>query len=121
MSQASHDYWREAFMLALESMDRFDIVETMTAEQLNEMGEALSGSYENYGDAFYSPPASDRIADIERHHEARFAALQREFDAYRDNAEAAVKQALRQPSDASVSIGKHGEVTRYGGRSERIQ
>jgi len=121
VNEASNDYWQEAFMLALESMDRFDIVESMTPEQLKEMGEALSGSYENYGDAFYSPPASDRINDIERHHKARFAALQREFDDYRANAETAVKQALRQPSDADVSIGKYGEVTRYGGRSERIQ
>jgi hypothetical protein len=32
----------------------------------------------------------------------------------------AVKRALRQHSDANVSIGEYGEVTRHEGRSERI-
>ena len=71
--------------------------------------------------AFYSPPSSDRVHAIEREGSAKMARLQAEFDAYRNNAEVAVKRALRQGPDANVSIGKNGEVTRWGGRIERIQ
>ena len=71
--------------------------------------------------AFYSPPASDRYAQIEREWKARLDAKQAELDAYRDNAETAIKKALRQRSDAQVTIGKYGEVLRHGGRTEVIQ
>jgi hypothetical protein len=47
--------------------------------------------------------------------------LQSEYDEYRNNAETAVKRALRQHGDAHVTIGEHGEVTRHGGRMEIIQ
>ena len=55
-------------------------------------------------------PSSDRHAQIEREWEAKFKALQREFDTYRGNAETSVKIALSQHSNANVSIGEHGEV-----------
>ena len=71
--------------------------------------------------AFYSPPASDRLSDIEREWKAKNAALQREFDAYRGNAETAVRKALKQYDDANVSIGEHGEVFKHGGRTVQIQ
>lgn len=71
--------------------------------------------------AFYSPPSSDRINEIEREHAERFKRLEREFEQYRDNAETAVKKALRQHHDARVTIGPHGEVLRHDGRITQIQ
>jgi hypothetical protein len=115
------DYWQEAFEIALDEMGLFHIIESMTPEQRKEIGQALAVSHECYGMAFYSPPASDRLNEIEREHKAKFDALQREFDAYRNNAETAVKKALGQYSDAQVSIGEYGEVLRHGGRTEVIQ
>lgn len=115
------EYWQEAFEIALDEMDLFSIVEGLTTEQRKEIGEALAGSHECYGMAFYSPPPSDRLNDIEREWKRKYEALQAEFDAYRGNAETAVKKALRQYSDAQVSIGEYGEVFRHGGRTEQIQ
>lgn len=117
----SADYWEEAVSIAFDEADAWAVYESLTKEQRDFIGQSLQGSHENYGMAHYSPPASDRINQIERDAEAKIKALQREFDAYRDNAETAVKRALRQHSDASVSIGDHGEVIRYDGRTTVIQ
>jgi len=62
------------------------------------------GGHEYYGMAFYSPPWSDRMGDIEAEWKARLKRLQAEFDAYRNNAETAVKQALRQYDDEPETL-----------------
>lgn len=115
------EYWQEAVEIALDEMGLYHIVETMTAEQRAEIGQALAVSHECYGMAFYSPPPSDRLNQIDRENKAKLDALQDEFDRYRANAETAVRKALRQYSDTSVSIGEYGEVFRHGGRTEQIQ
>jgi hypothetical protein len=71
--------------------------------------------------AFYSPPASDRLDAIESEWRAKYNRLAAEFEKYQNNAETAVKRALRQYSDTQVSIGEYGEVFRHGGRTEQIQ
>jgi hypothetical protein len=110
------DYWAECISDAAEECGL-----DMTAEQLSSIAASVQAGHENYGMAFYSPPPSDRLSDIDRRWQQRFDALQSEFDAYRGNAEKAVGKALRQFSDASISIGEDGEVFRHGGRTERLQ
>lgn len=110
------DYWKECISIAAEECGL-----DLTNEQLNELAEGVSGGHEHYGMAFYSPPPSERISDIEDEWKRKLASLQAEFDAYRTDAETAVKRALRQHSDTNISIGKHGEVLRHDGRTEQIQ
>lgn len=110
------EYWEEC---VASSFDEHKI--TATLSQLKAVANDVKGGHENYGMAFYSPPASDRMADIEREWKKKYNDLRREFDRYRHNAETAVKQALKQYDDANVSIGEDGEVTRYDGRTTRIQ
>lgn len=117
----SASYWEEAVSIAFEEADAWSAYAGLTKEQRDHIGESLQGSHENYGMAHYTPPASDRLNQIEREADARLKALQREFDAYREDAETAVKRALRVRSDASVAIGKHGEVVKYDGRTTVIQ
>ncbi len=112
----SLDYWKECIAIAADECGA-----TLTAEQIEEIAESVKGGHECYGMAFYSPPASDRYSQIEREWQARLDAKQAELDAYRNNAETAIKKALRQHSDAQVTIGKYGEVLRHGGRTEVIQ
>ena len=112
----SLDYWKECISLAADECGA-----VLTEKQLNEIAESVKGGHENYGMAFYSPPASDRYGQIEREWKAKLDAKQAELDAYRDNAETAIKKALRQHSDAQVTIGEYGEVLRHGGRTEVIQ
>lgn len=110
------DYWKEC--IAEEaSVNNLELTE----EQLTNIAKAVSISHEHYGMAFYSPPSSDRLNDIEREYEGKLKAAEQRLEVYRANAEQAVKQALHQHRDDQVSIGEHGEVTRYGGRIERIQ
>jgi len=116
MTTAEKDYWEEGIA---QSAEECGLV--MTKEQLAHLVEAVAGAHENYGMAFYSPPASDRYDEIEREYKAKIAALERASERYRDNAEKAVKRALRQQDDANVSIGEYGEVFRHGGRTEQIQ
>ena len=110
------DYWRECISIAAEECGL-----TLTQKQLDCLVESASSGHENYGMAFYKPPSSDRLKTIENEWKEKFRKLQAEFDAYRGDAEAAVKRALRQHSDSNVSIGKYGSVFRHGGRTEQIQ
>lgn len=118
---SGEEYWEEAVAIAFEEAGAWHAYEGLSKEVRAQIGASLQGSYENYGMAHYSPPASDRLHQIEREAEAKLKALQREFDNYRDDAETAVRKALRQRVDTQVSIGKHGEVLRHGGRTEVIQ
>lgn len=110
------DYWKECISLGAEECGL-----TITPEQLGELAASVAGGHECYGMAFYSPPASDRLNEIEREWKRKYDDLRAEFDRYQINAETAVKQALRQDPKASVSIGKYGEVVRHGGRTTVIQ
>ena len=110
------DYWRECIG---QAADECELV--LTPEQLTCLADAASGGHEHYGMAFYSPPDSDRLGDIENGWRAKLKAQQDEHERYVRNAETAVKQALRVHRDDQVSIGQHGEVLRHDGRTERIQ
>lgn len=112
----TNDYWKECVSIAADECGL-----KLTKEQLECLAESFEGCHDNYGLAFYSPPSTDRISDIERQWKAKLAAKELELERYRNNAETAVKQALRQRSDAIVSIGEYGEVFRHGGRTEQIQ
>ena len=110
------DYWKECISLAAE-----DCGLTMTDDQLESLADSVKGGHENYGMAFYSPPSHERMDDIEKEWKEKLKAKDQELERYRANAETAVKRALRQHSDANVSIGEYGEVTRYDGRAMRLQ
>lgn len=91
---------------------------TFTREQIENISGAVRVAHENYGLAFYTPPASDRLREIEQKHERRIKELKDEFQAYREDAEKAVKIALKCRPDDHVSIQEYGEVFLHG---ERIQ
>lgn len=110
------DYWTECLENAA-----YEAGFVLTKEQINVLSIAVEAGHDNYGQCFYRPPDSDRYHELERQHEKRIAVLEKEKENYISNAEKAIKQALGQRPDAQVSIGDHGEVTRYGGRIERIQ
>lgn len=110
------DYWKDCIAEAAAACDL-----PLTTGQLECLAEGAKGGHECYGMAFYSPPASERLAVIEDGWKTKYAKLEIEFEKYRGNAETAVKQALRQHGDAIVSIGEYGQVTRHDGRSTVIQ
>lgn len=110
------DYWAECLSQSCEEAGI-----QLTSEQIAGLAKDIETAHDNIGQAFYQPPASDRYNEIEREWQRKYKSLQAEFDKYRGNAENAVKQALNQSPDAQVGIGEYGEVTRYGGRIERIQ
>lgn len=116
MSDCYQDYWRECISIAAEECDL-----TLTIDQLDALAESAKSGHEHYDMTFYSPPPSDRISDIEDEWKRKYKTLQAELEAYRNNAETAIKRALRQYDDASVSIGEYGEVFRHDGRTEQIQ
>lgn len=113
---AQQDYWKECISIAAEECDL-----TLTPEQLDCLASSAESGHDHYGMAFYSPSWSERFSEIEDGWKAKLKAMQAEFDAYRGDAEAAVKLALRVHRDDQVSIGKHGEVLMHNGRTERIQ
>lgn len=112
----SLDYWKECISIAADECGL-----SLSDDQLTALAEGAESGHEYYGQAFYSPPASERLSDIEDEWKRKLAALQAEFDAYRNNAETAVKRALRQYDDANISIGEYGEVLRHDGRTTQIQ
>jgi len=110
------DYWEECL-----SDGAYECELVISSEQLTALAESVKIGHEHYGMAFYSPPSSDRFKDIEREWKTKLAALQGELDTYQRNAEIAIKKALGQRSNDSVSIGAYGEVFLNGGRTEQIQ
>lgn len=112
-------YYQEAFEIAMEEAGCWNLVEQMTAEQRAEIGEGIAGSVECEGMAFYTPPASDRISEIEREKDARYRRLETEFERYRETAEGHVKRILRVHRDDPVTIQSDG-IYRHGGRTEQI-
>lgn len=116
MRDVYKDYWKECIAIAAEECDL-----TLTEEQLEYLASSAEIGHDHYGMAFYSPPDSDRIHDIEREWKAKLKAQQEEHERYVNNAEIAIKQALRVHRDDPVTIGSHGEVLLYGGRIVQIQ
>lgn len=112
MTDVYDKYWIESVEIAADESGA-----TLTKEQIEYIAGSVQGAHENYGMAFYSPPSSDRLEAIESEWRAKHAALQKEFDKYRGNAEGAVHRISRLHRDTSVSIGDHGEVTAHNGRS----
>jgi len=110
------DFWKECISIAAEECGL-----VITDEQLAVIAESVEGGHENYGMAFYSPPDHERVDDIEKEWKAKLKAKDKEMETYRNNAETAIKKALNQYTDASVSIGEYGEVLRHGGRTVQIQ
>lgn len=113
---SAQDYWKECISIAADECEL-----TLTPKQLDYLASSAESGHEHYGMAFYSPSSSERLNEIENEWKNKLKALQSEFDAYRDNAETAVRKALRQHRDDQISIGEHGEVLRHSGRTERIQ
>lgn len=110
------EYWIECLSIAADECGA-----SLTTEQRDFIASAIKDGHDTYGMAFYSPPASDRLNEIESEWKAKLDRLQKQFDIYMGNAETAVKKALRQYPDANVTIGEDGEVHRHDGRTTQIQ
>lgn len=121
MSEPETDYWAEAVSCAFDEADAYSAWTALSDQQKSQIARSLEISHECYGMAFYQPPASDRLNAIEREWKAKYEALEKQFDVYREDAKTAVRQALGQQTDANISIGKYGEVRLHNGRSDRIQ
>lgn len=102
------DYWSEAVSEALDSVG----IEASSG-QIKEIAEGMSISHENYGMAFYSPPASDYFDREVDEWKRKYKALQEELEQYQANAERAVKRAYKLSQDVPISIEKYGEVKRW--------
>lgn len=116
MSDPYLNYWIECIACAADE-GGIDL----THEQVLQLAEGAQGGHENYGQAFYSPPASDRINVIESEWQRKYYLLKKEFDKYTQNAETAVRQALGIHESYPVTIHEYGEVQRHGGRTDRVQ
>lgn len=92
---------------------------SLPQEQLECLAGFAQAGHENYGMAFYSPSTTDRMDGMRREEAVKLKRLQEEFDAYKRNAENAIKRAL-EIDDAEVGIEKGGWVTKYAGRTERV-
>ena len=102
-----------------EAADECDL--KLTPEQLNCLAVPQKSDTNTMAWRSTRRHGATSMGDIEREATDKLNRLQAEFDAYRNDAETAVKRALRQYDDAQVTIGKRGEVLRHGGRTERIQ
>lgn len=113
-------YYQEAFELAMDAAGCWHLVEQMTLEQREAVGQGIAGSVENEGLAIYRPPASDRINAIEREWQQRLDDERDRTEAARVGAEKAVRSLLRIPRDIPITVTDGGEVYRSDGRTTRI-
>jgi len=73
-------YWRECLSDAATECGL-----EITSSQLDILSEAIENAHENYGMAFYTPPASDRFADMEREHAKEKKRLKLEAEKARED------------------------------------
>jgi len=97
------EYWEECIATAAEECGA-----ALTPEQIECIAGAAESCHENYGMAFYSPPAGDRIAVIEGECRAKVKAAQDEADRIRSDFVANVCMRRRcDPSDVQLEGGGH--------------
>jgi thiamine pyrophosphate-dependent acetolactate synthase large subunit-like protein len=113
-SDAAKEFWIECISNAAEECSL-----TLSPEQLDSMANYVQVSHENYGQAFYSPPASDRLSEIQREHSAAIHAMKNDADRAERNAKDAIRKLARVHRDDHITI-EDGGVFRHGGRTERI-
>lgn len=113
-------YYREAFEIAMDEAGCWSLIEQMSEVQRKAVGESLAGSAENESLACYSPPASDRVASIEREWRQRVDEERDRTEVARKGAETAVRRALGIAKDIPISVTDGGEVYRADGRMTRI-
>ena len=77
---STNNYWEECIGIAADECGL-----KLTDEQLKCLASSAEGCHENYGLAFYSPPASDRIAEIERGCKAKIEAAEANAERYRSD------------------------------------
>jgi hypothetical protein len=105
------EYWQECIS---EGAD--DCSLSLTDEQLLSLAKAISVGVGCFGMAFYSPPDSDRYAEIEREWKSKLDNLQSEFNSYKINAENTMKKALN--VDVDITIEPGGKVSCFSERWE---
>jgi len=115
MTDHKLDYWIES---VASSLGEHGI--SATKEQIQAVAEDIQISHEQFGMAFYSPPGTDRIADIDRQWKEKNDALEKQKQVYEKNAEAAIKRALGLNRDTPISIDRNGDVFMHDGRTEQI-
>jgi hypothetical protein len=95
VSDPVRDYWAECVAIAAN-----DCGLTLTEEQLQCLAGAMESGHEHYGLAFYTPPASDRISDVQRECDRRLAEQraesQQQLDAARERDEDRARVIRRQ-------------------------
>ena len=97
------DYWGECVALGCEEAGI-----AITREQIKELAAFVESGHENYGQAFYSPPATDYFEHEKRKQADLLKEARDELERYRSNAEAAVRRALNLRSDTHVTITPNG-------------
>ncbi|PHM50149.1 hypothetical protein [Xenorhabdus sp. KK7.4] len=105
------EYWQECISCGAD-----DCGLVLTDEQLLSLAKTVSNGHGYYGMAFYSPPDSDRYAEIEREWKSKLNKLQSEFNSYKINAENTMKKALN--IDADITIEPGGKVSCFSERWE---
>jgi len=120
MSDAYAEYYREAVELAFDGCGLWDAIKDIPAATMLEIGAAIAESVENQSLAIYSPPASDRLASLEREWRQRVEDERDRTEAARKGAETAVRNILRIHRDVPLSVTDGGEVYRSDGRMERV-
>ena len=104
--RTDHDYWREVVMNAADGCDL-----ELTREQRESMADAMSAAHDRYGLAFYTPPSSDRMAEIEAEHKREVTRLRAEMDAYRATVQEGLKVRYEiNGQGTQVDIDVHGRV-----------
>lgn len=116
MAEPHVEYWLEALEYA---MDALGVLGALTDEQRREVARSLCISAENQSLAFYNPPASDRIASVEREKAAALAQERAENERVLANVRAVLARQMGVRT-SDLSIGHDGRVFLNGGRTVEI-
>ena len=108
MADVHLEYWRECILTATE-----DAGIELPVATVNVLAEAVMNGHENYGQAFYQPPASDRLAVIKEEHARELAKKDAEHREETRRFDRAIRRANGWYSDVHYEIDSIGCIRRF--------
>lgn len=105
MSDKRVDYWMECIAEAAQECDA-----DLTESQLECIAESVAMGHECYGMAFYTPPPSDRIAEVEREWKKKYDKLKKRFDDFMERYDKGIRNLAGLRKGAHYDVHEDGEI-----------
>lgn len=112
-------YWEEALSDAFDGCNATHIWGMLSEEQKNDIAKSIRISEECKSLAFYTPPPSDRLNEIEREHKRKIKELEDRLEEQREGFTKALGKTLKL-EHTKLYLNKDGGIDYTNGRTYEV-